>query len=414
MRRSHLLIIACIISVVTVATSVFAYLSLNSNPTSEEGTMKVEWQQYLQGYSGDQIIQAPDGGYLAVGTNDTQNSIGVYESQTVIHKIDSSGNLQWTKYILLENGYDTRLTHAVKTEGGYLLAGSSEVANPSGGYGYTMQACLFNIDEQGNILWQKTYDALEAITAVTQTSDGGYAMAGSLGNASPIQSFKVMKVDSQGNVLWLSGDNSTPLGITFGFSGSAKDIFQTSDGGYVTTGTAGHHGLGGSPIEVYRLNPEGDHVWDKTYFGEGDFYSTSVSDSLALSDGYLLVGNTGAQGGQSNGYVFKIDLKGNALWNRTYTYLGETSSITSVSAAGDGFMFLGYAVPNPQGPASDTWVATIDQTGKVLDQLTIPMGNHRSSPTSLIQTTDGSHVFVGIWNQTDSLDQKIWVAVLTK
>lgn len=130
--------------------------------------------------------------------------------------------------------------------------------------------------------------------------------------------------------------------------------------------------------------------------------------SLALPDDYLRVGGTNPQDGQSSGFILKTDLQGNPEWNSTYAYHGEASSINSVSVADGGFMFVGHAVPNPLPPKSDTWVA-IDSSGKILDELAIPMGNHRSTPASLIQGSDGGYVFVGIWNQDESLDQKFWV-----
>jgi hypothetical protein len=141
-----------------------------------------------------------------------------------------------------------------------------------------------------------------------------------------------------------------------------------------------------------------------------------ASSSIALADGYLIAGTATPLGGSHSGLILETDLQGNLVWNRTYTYLGHTSNINSISLASDGFMFLGTAQSNPEGAASYTWISKIDDSGQVQEQLAVPMGNHESSPSALIQTVDGGYVFVGVWNQTTtgSLNQRFWIAKVSE
>ena len=206
--------------------------------------------------SGTSVIRTSDGGYLALGANiSTYLMTDYYVTffQTQVVKTDSSGNLVWSKVYslgdLLSDQYrDTQLKVAVQTSDGYVLAGS-----------LGEQAFLVKIDSDGNIIWQKTYE-LEGINALIQTSDGGYAVVGSLYTVSlsPPQ-FQIMKVDSQGNLLWHKGYSSMPaaLGISFGFPGTPSAILQSSDQGYIITSTEGHYCPSSTPCQMFKLDSNG-------------------------------------------------------------------------------------------------------------------------------------------------------------
>ena len=136
-----------------------------------------------------------------------------------------------------------------------------------------------------------------------------------------------------------------------------------------------------------------------------------------MSDGYLIVGGVTPLGGSQAGFIFKTDLQGNLVWNKTYTYSGLPSSINSISEADNDLMFVGTATNETNYGEFDsdsrtyTWITQMDSSGNVQGQLAIDMGNYFTSPTSIIQTIDGEHVFVGTWNETSvaSVNEKFWI-----
>lgn len=374
--------------------------------------LSIVWQNYLPGIGGFSVIQTSDGGYLALGENiSTFPMVDFNETffQTVAVKTDSSGNLTWEKvYSLGVPGEDTLLTTDIQTSDGYLLSGDiGTYGEPSSG------ACLLKIDSIGNVLWQKTYAPLGGINAFIQTSDGGFAMVGALYTVPPSPpEFGVMKVDSSGNVLWETGTSYNDT-----FFGDACSLFQTKDQGYIIVSTEAHYGPGSTPIQMFKLDSDGNLQWTQTYFGEGDYYSTYASSSIALSDGYLIVGGVTPLGGSQAGFIFKTDLQGNLVWNKTYTYSGLPRSINSISEADNDLMFVGTATNETNYGEFDsdsrtyTWITQMDSSGNVQGQLAIDMGNYFTSPTSIIQTIDGEHVFVGTWNETSvaSVNEKFWI-----
>ena len=244
---------------------------------------------------------------------------------------------------------------------------------------------------------------------------------------SPVSQFYMMKVDSQGNLLWLKGysGNTTLqllLGLPLGFSGTPAALIQTSDQGYIIAGIEGHHGPSPVASEMFKLDSNGSLEWMNTYGGDGDFYTTACTSTIATSDGYLLAGIASPNEGISTGFILKTDLQGNAEWNKTYSYSGYSSAIYPVSGAADGdFMFLGTATKQETYDIFDshtrvyTWVAEITSLGQILVQLAIPMGAHRSEPSSLIQSGDGGHVFVGVWNESgDLFSGKFWIVKVSE
>jgi hypothetical protein len=387
--------------------------------------LSIEWQHYLLGTSGTSVISTSDGGYLALGANSSTYSITDSDltfAQTEMAKTDSSGNITWSKVLSLGNSAgmpysDTQLKVAVQTSDGYLLAGW-----------LNQQAFLVKIDPDGNVIWQKTYEELEGFNQLIQTSDGGYAMLGPTPESgSPIAQYKMMKVDSQGNLLWLKGYSGNDtlmqlLGFPLGFSGTPSAIFQTSDQGYLIAGTGGRHGPNPVASELFKLDSNGSLEWMNDYGGDDDFYFTTCTSAITASDGYLLAGTAQAHEGVNKGFILKTDLQGNAVWNKTYTYSGFPSTINSISNASDSnFMFLGTATKQDTYGIFDsntrvfTWLAEVTSSGTIQGQLAIPMGAHQSEPASLIQSADGGHVFVGVWNESgDLFSGKFWIAKISE
>ncbi len=60
---------------------------------------------------------------------------------------------------------------------------------------------LYKVDSVGNVQWTKTLDSFTA-SNIIQTSDGGYEIAGHAGNTFNDQPNSVIKTDSTGNITW--------------------------------------------------------------------------------------------------------------------------------------------------------------------------------------------------------------------
>ncbi len=420
-----------IAAILVLLIGIAGLFAVSAVQTANE-TLQIEWQQYLPGISGNSVIQTSDGGYLAIGQNasiDFDSSPIFTNYTSLVVKTDSQGNIIWAKDYSIE-GTNTRLSLAVQTsDGDYVLAGTHAVktiyltdnTDPQFGIA-TQQFCLIKIDPQGNIIWNKTYVQAKqslgdleinvngySLQGIVQTSEGGYALVGSytfdVGNGG----LWLVKTDSSGNLEW----NQT---LRTGSYASA--IFQADDQGYIIVGSETSRGPSPSMYKMIKVDTNGNMQWYKNYGGTGDYYSARSSSGLAVEDGYVIVGSASPQGSAPNGWIVKTDTEGNMLWNKTYTYAKLPISIHSVSPANDGnLMFIGTATKHTKSGEFDansrtyTWIAQIDNSGTIQGQLGIDMGNSYTNPASIIQTTDGDHVFVGVWNQSfqASADQKFWI-----
>ncbi len=159
-----------------------------------------EWDKRFGGTNRDilySLEQTTDNGYILGGESKSRadgnvTEPGRGEEDYWIVKIDSAGNKQWDKRFgglradLLSCLHQTR-------DGGYILGGISQSGNEGDktepmGDTATLNSQLgadywiVKIDSAGNKIWDKKYGGLnveEKLGSLTQTSDGGYLLAGS-------------------------------------------------------------------------------------------------------------------------------------------------------------------------------------------------------------------------------------------
>ena len=215
----------------------------------------IQWENSYGGTSEEDdacnIQQTNDGGYIIAGltmsnngevTGDHLNN-GEPTADEWIVKIDGSGNIQWEKCYggsMWDEAYCIQQT----TDGGYIVAGSSNsndgdvIVNPEDG------AWILKLDGTGNIQWQKSFPNTESQT-IQQTMDGGYVFAGAWENDdAQIYSSIIYKLNDTGVIEWqYTFSNNISLN-----GGSFVDVQQTSDGWYIVSGSstdtslAGYHG----------------------------------------------------------------------------------------------------------------------------------------------------------------------------
>jgi len=195
---------------------------------------------------------------------------------------------------------------------------------------YETRAVLVKTDSMGQIQWSRSYQNYGTGEgfSVIQTTDGGYAIAGSDGQV------WLIKTDPFGVPLW----NKT-LGVGDGYS-----LVQTMDGGYVIAGMDKNTYLGttaGSHLYLVKTNSNGDELWNRTYGGSG---SSSGYSLVQTRYGELVVAGWT---NNSDYYLVKTDSSGKMLWNKTYgrtvPYEGESLAQTSDGGfilAGNGFANL--------------------------------------------------------------------------
>jgi hypothetical protein len=303
---------------------------------------------------GSSLIQTSDGGYAIAGS---YGFVGykeeVYTGDDVyLVKLDANGNLQWTKTIGGEKT-DGGLSLIQTSDGGYAIAGYTS----SFGAG-ERDVYVVKLDANGNLQWTKTIGGLEDDwgCSLIQTSDGGYAIAGSTYSfGAGGDDVYVVKLDANGNLQW-----TKTIGGPKGEQGNS--LIQTSDGGYVITGVTFSFSAGSGKVYVVKLDAKGNLQWTKTIggkWGEAGYSLIQTSDG-----GYAIAGSINSFGaGEDYVYVVKLDANGNLQWTRTIGGPESEEGHSLIQTSDGGYAIAGTTTSFGAGVLLDVYVVKLDKNG---------------------------------------------------
>ena len=233
----------------------------------------------------------------------------------------------------------------------------------------------------------------------------------------------IVKFDLNGEVVWKKS-----------FGGAWSESFSAvccDDDGYVAVGSNAqlYHGdwdwinLEGYGEFMVKFDKNGEVVWKKPFNGGGDFNAI-----IAVNDGYVTVGSSGAYNGSSywdgqktngrdDGIIAKFDKNGDLLWNTSFggSQYDEFLSLVEVS---DGYVVVGNSEEEsfesgdwegvPGKGRYDAIIVKFDFSGNVLWKKSFG-GSGNDSFGSVTQSSDGC-VVVG-YSRKESFENGDWDSV---
>ncbi|MCX7757440.1 MAG: hypothetical protein N2166_03900 [candidate division WOR-3 bacterium] len=158
---------------------------VNGNPLWEQTFTANIFQQR------NELVETPDRGFILVGTKrGLSDDLNIW-----LIKINSSGNIQWQKTLgqpnINEFGYSIKPTH----DGGYILAGSCSQ------YYFNTYLMIVKVNSSGDLIWSRYYlcdiDYLSSCQIVT-TFDGNFVCAYSTTD----EQIALIKLTANGEVVW--------------------------------------------------------------------------------------------------------------------------------------------------------------------------------------------------------------------
>jgi|GEM_PF-633534 len=338
--------------------------------TDSNGNMT--WNNHFGGSNYEQcssVDVCSDGGYIMAGITKSYEVNG----DVWLVKTYSDGNMRWNRTYGgsgKDEGYSIRQTN----DGGYIIAGLTE------SFGVGGNIYLIKTNSAGDTIWTKNYGGSgeEFGFSVDLTDDGGYVVAGRTSSyGSGGSDVWVIKVDSLGSLLWsktIGGANSE----------EASAIHQTSDGGYIVAGHTTTYTYGQLDIYLVRLgSPLGtisgyvtdaatsDSVAGASVQASGPGGTYSDPNGSSTSGFYEITGvtpGTYTVTASANGYL------PTSIPNLTVTAGQTTTQNIALTPLTISFTFSpaeGYMFPETQVGHNTFWNATtITNTGNAILDIT--------------------------------------------
>lgn len=368
-----------------------------------------EKELFIRGYTGAAIMDEEQN-IILTGTETTfasESSSGEKESRIFLMKFNSEGDSLWKKTyeyplntatdIIWNVGESLTFTH----DDNYLLSCFVVTAYDSTDY-LVIKSYLLKTDTNGNVLWGQIHSHQEINENRTRTvsvnldEDGGFILSGRyqydtliVESTSDypvlIDDTYILKTDSLGNKLWenlygyrrydnCGGQNIQPLKNESGYvmhSCLPKDTtFQHEFFFDIQL-----------PVRysVVRLDSLGNTVWDHLFEADQAKIIWSITQSI---DGNYIYG-AGQDNNYNNtpgypwiGWIFKMDLQGNLIWEKQIASLEhpafEGSKIYYLEEIQEGILAgvgqIGRPGTTPANQGTDvTWLFTLDTDGCAIE-----------------------------------------------
>lgn len=295
---------------------------------------------------------------------------------------------------------DTLLSAAPTTDGGCILAGITSSFGAAGQDGWVVR-----MRKNGTIEWQKRFSgaAWEQIDAVIQTADGGFAFAGQSGSfGAGNADIWLVKLTSSGAISWQKA-----YGTANGES--ARDLRQTTDGGFVI---AGQSSTANGEAIFLKVDSVGA-IQVQKMFGTGNATQIIPFNGIQTNDGnYVIAGRTDFLGKQDI-FAVKIDSTGAIVWQKAYGgNVSQDMTRGSLVQATDGSYVMTGGTASFGAGDSDLWVLKLAADGSITMQKTFGGAGFDQAGT-IQQTFDGGFIVGGGTLSFGAAAGDIWALKLT-
>ena len=286
------------------------------------------------------------------------------------------------------------------SDGGYIVCGYSNSFHSANDY----DIYVVKLDEAANVQWQKTFGGgrTDIGWGVKELKDKTFLLFGAIGIDSTNDDIFIARLDGNGAQLWQK---------TYGNEKYERctQMLATSDGNFLLIG---QRNVGpGYNIDsyVFKIDDKGNLLWEKVFGGnlpERTYYGSETPDGNFLISGSTLPYQTA----KADIFLLKINRSGELIWTKTYGAENVHDIVHSFSRDKDGktYTMTGYA--ETKEGFHGVLFMRIDENGKLLNRTTFDSGEDLRLMHSE-QTSDG---FIVAGYSRKDITKNIHDAVLLK
>jgi len=296
-----------------------------------------EWNKTYEGLDlamGTSVQETADNGYIITGFTAPKYEGNV---STLLIKTDDDGNKEWESTFKIMDGCGGFSVQQTSNDD-YIISGIVQLSNSSNN-----SILLIKTDSEGNMIWNNTYFSVDYAygRSCYETIDGGYIIGGTIycDTCSEMDNGAILlKTNSEGVEEWnhtFSGQN-----YSAGYS-----VQQVNDTGYILSGVTRIEETYNTSVLLLKIDAEGNESWNKTFSFLGSAEGTSIQQTT--DNGYIVTGSTGnpLEEDMPDVLLLKTDYYGTEEWNKTIEFNNSGSIGYSIDlTADDGYIITGYLV----------------------------------------------------------------------
>lgn len=325
--------------------SILSILFMVTLSSSAQTNFTNHFNNGTQFISSNAVLQNSDGTFLMTGRADTVIN-AIQGPSGFIKKTDAAGNLLTTDYYAIPNTTGLEFKKIIRTmDNNYVVVGMVDHAFIAGS---TIQDVFISkIDMSGNMLWHKSYggDISDLGVDVKELSNGDLiilAWFAKIDNDNtPFTAFHLIKTNSTGDSLWTRHYYHNDQVEQF-----AGSVVETSDGGFALAGSVNDQ-IGGLKGYLIKTDSQGIEQWNRTIDSTSGNYGELVS-VYSDDENITVIGKIYGVAVE-NTIISNFSNSGSLNWTNTI-YENEVQIFTSTFTSDGGYAIIGEStdVLNPR------------------------------------------------------------------
>lgn len=294
------------------------------------------------GFEGYWVEKTVDQGFVIAGT-------GAPNSNAILIKTDSLGNIEWNKNFGGNSGIEQGMCVKQTSDKGFIIQCRTT------GYSLNNDVLLIKTDSIGNIQWQELFDYGFDIlpSGIDLFGNKGYFMLSTSYVVNNWSKIKLIYLNETGNVIWERDYQYNSL------SSVANSIKYTTKKTIAISGEV----ITSRISYVLNIDTVGNIIWEEVYYING-FFESSRSLDESPNRGLICCGIADSISGDIRGGIIRlIDYEGKIIFEKLHFNEEFDINLRSVSVTNDkGFVFSGN-VSNSQ--SSKGYILKTDSSGNV-------------------------------------------------